>query len=875
MGDAGLTGRKIIVDTYGGMARHGGGAFSGKDPSKVDRSAAYAMRWVAKNVVAAGLARRCEVQVAYAIGKAHPVGLYVETLRHRDGRRCDRIQAGDPRGLRPAPGGDHPRPRPAAPDLRHDRRLRPLRPRAAASFTWERTDRVDGPAGPRSADAARRRPDDAGIGGVAVSGRRGQTVEQLELLARRPGAGGAARRPAGRRSPTVRAGRAGRASTSRSPHLDRPFDYAGPRATLADAARPGARVRVRFAGAGRRRLRARARRRGEHAGPLAPLRRVVSAEPVLTPAVLALARAVADRYAGTLATSCGSPSRRGTPAVGGRGARRSGGRRRRTSRRPPAGRVGAVPGAAPARSSGTCPAGGRARRAVWSALPGDRRAGARGRTRSPQAVAAARARRPWARSSSCRTRRDIDRGPDGRASTRRPAVGARRRGGRPAGRPTTGPAERYRAFLRLLRGQRPGGRRHAGGGVRAGARPRPRRRAGTTATTLHAEPRAPYPHVREVLPCAPSSSGAALLVGAAGPHAPRRRRWSRPAGRARSRPTARPCAAPWAPGPARRPPTRRRAATRPRAAGSPQPAWRAVHDGLARGPVLVQVPRAGYLPGARLRALPRAGPLPHLPRARCSCLGRRRPGRRGPRLRLVRPAAAGLALPATAGPTAAGPGGRGRSGRPRSSAGPSRASPSWCPAPAQAARRRVAGRAGAGRRHARAPSRAADGGYAAALLLDARCAPARPDLRAGGGGAAPLARGRGPGAAGALTAVVSSSCADGAATAGAGAGALGPGGFADRELAERASLGLPARGRAWPRSTGARRRRRRPADVDGCSSAAVRGRPRYRADAGPSREAVSRCRCGRTRRPSRRARGPRSCCGYQRSDGRCSPGCCT
>lgn len=80
MGDAGLTGRKIIVDTYGGMARHGGGAFSGKDPSKVDRSAAYAMRWVAKTIIAAGLAQRCEVQVAYAIGAAHPVGLFVETF---------------------------------------------------------------------------------------------------------------------------------------------------------------------------------------------------------------------------------------------------------------------------------------------------------------------------------------------------------------------------------------------------------------------------------------------------------------------------------------------------------------------------------------------------------------------------------------------------------------------------------------------------------------------------------------------------------------------------------------------------------------------------------------------------------------------------
>jgi S-adenosylmethionine synthetase len=80
VGDAGLTGRKIIVDTYGGMARHGGGAFSGKDPSKVDRSAAYAARHVAKNVVAAGLAQRCEVQVAYAIGVAHPVSLMVETF---------------------------------------------------------------------------------------------------------------------------------------------------------------------------------------------------------------------------------------------------------------------------------------------------------------------------------------------------------------------------------------------------------------------------------------------------------------------------------------------------------------------------------------------------------------------------------------------------------------------------------------------------------------------------------------------------------------------------------------------------------------------------------------------------------------------------
>jgi len=141
MGDAGLTGRKIIVDTYGGMARHGGGAFSGKDPSKVDRSAAYALRWVAKNVVAAGLARRCEVQVAYAIGKAHPVGLFVETFGTGvlpDKRIQDAVR--EVFDLRPAAII-------AALDL-----LRPIYRSTAAyghfgrelpEFTWERTDRAE------------------------------------------------------------------------------------------------------------------------------------------------------------------------------------------------------------------------------------------------------------------------------------------------------------------------------------------------------------------------------------------------------------------------------------------------------------------------------------------------------------------------------------------------------------------------------------------------------------------------------------------------------------------------------------------------------------------------------------------------------------
>jgi S-adenosylmethionine synthetase len=141
MGDAGLTGRKIIVDTYGGFARHGGGAFSGKDPSKVDRSAAYAMRWVAKNVVAAGLARRCEVQVAYAIGKAHPVGLYVETFG-TETVPLDRIQAAihEVFDLRPAA------------IIRDLDLLRPIYSATSAyghfgrelpEFTWERTDRVE------------------------------------------------------------------------------------------------------------------------------------------------------------------------------------------------------------------------------------------------------------------------------------------------------------------------------------------------------------------------------------------------------------------------------------------------------------------------------------------------------------------------------------------------------------------------------------------------------------------------------------------------------------------------------------------------------------------------------------------------------------
>ena len=146
MGDAGLTGRKIIVDTYGGMARHGGGAFSGKDPSKVDRSAAYAMRWVAKNVVASGLAERCEVQVAYAIGKAQPVGLYVECFG-TETRPLDKIQDAITTvfDLRPAAIVDElDLLRPIyGPTSAYGHFGRTGAPGIDNAFTWERTDKVE------------------------------------------------------------------------------------------------------------------------------------------------------------------------------------------------------------------------------------------------------------------------------------------------------------------------------------------------------------------------------------------------------------------------------------------------------------------------------------------------------------------------------------------------------------------------------------------------------------------------------------------------------------------------------------------------------------------------------------------------------------
>ncbi|KAJ8139860.1 hypothetical protein OY671_006938, partial [Metschnikowia pulcherrima] len=295
-GDAGSTGRKIIVDTYGGMARHGGGAFSGKDPSKVDRSAAYATRWVAKNVVAAGSARRCEVQVAYAIGKAHPVGSYVETFG-TEKVPVERITA----AIREVFDS-----RPAA-IIRDSDSSRPIYAPTAAyghfgreleQFTWERTDRVADSQSQRGRERAGR---DGGAWFDGVVSEREDTsraVQDTSLTvapaAPRRGPAPPASHQIAAHSPVARL-----ALDLAPPHSDRPFDYLVP-ATMSDDARPGVRVKVRFAGRDVDGYVSERLDRSDHDGRSSPSRRVVSAEPVSAPAVARLARAVADHYAGTL-----------------------------------------------------------------------------------------------------------------------------------------------------------------------------------------------------------------------------------------------------------------------------------------------------------------------------------------------------------------------------------------------------------------------------------------------------------------------------------------------------------------------------------------------------------------------------------------------
>ena len=556
-GDAGLTGRKIIIDTYGGASRHGGGAFSGKDPSKVDRSAAYAMRWVAKNAVAAGLADRLEVQVAYAIGKAAPGRAVRRDVRHRRTCPTSAIIGAIREVFDLRPGGDHPRPRPAAPDLRAD--------------------------GDATATSAASCPTSPGSGSTASTTSAPPPGSDMAGGIRRQGArrlAAAAARPALRL----------RAFPSGSPA----------------AVRPGVRVRVplRIGRPHRRRVARRGRRRrASTAARSASSRTSSPTVPVLAPEVWALARARGRPRGG---------QRERHPAPGDpepQGARREGVARRAepTPGRPARVDLPPIPATAPARRAAhrrgradgrsppipavLAPADGRVgRRTGRSTLAAGRRAHARGRpVGDPRR---ARLPRPGAARGGARGRA---RPADGARATRRAPV--RRRP--------------YRAFLDCLGRRRPGHRRQPLGRLRAGAtssassrlgrrRPAARRAAGPGVHT--ARRRAGAPGAAAAAPCcssahtrsveverlveigwvqrrrdrrgmlaarsSPPRSSRARRAGAAGPHpvdrvAARRRRRSQ-TGRCSCRspgPGTRRC---WCAHPAARPPAAHAAAARSR-----------------------------------------------------------------------------------------------------------------------------------------------------------------------------------------------------------------------------------------------------------------------------------------------------------------------
>ena len=303
MGDAGLTGRKIIVDTYGGMARHGGGAFSGKDPSKVDRSGAYAMRWVAKNVVAAGPRPPLRGAGRLRDRRRAPGRPVRRDLRHRH-RRRRRPGEGDQHGVRPAPRRDRPRPGPAAADLRADGGLRALRP--------DRRRAALGAAGPRRRAPLGRRASDR-------TGPTPRSTRRPGSPAHAAGGPGRRRRAAGPPGPAVRL----RACRRSSPTSCRPaagsgcgsavsWSTASCWSSLDDAT--------------------------DFTGKLLPLSHVPSGEPVLTPQVARLARVVADRYAGTLSDvlRLALPPRRGGAGEAADADPRRAARRRRTRPASPA-----------------------------------------------------------------------------------------------------------------------------------------------------------------------------------------------------------------------------------------------------------------------------------------------------------------------------------------------------------------------------------------------------------------------------------------------------------------------------------------------------------------------------------------------------------
>ena len=440
--------------------------------------AAYATRWVAKNVVAAGLARRCEVQVAYAIGKAQPVGLYVETFgtetvagRQDPGRH--------PVDLRPAARRD-PRRRSTC-SARSTRRRRPTATSAAPTSTASTT------ASPGSAPTASRRcsarsradrpvvhsaspptpPGSVGsasFGPMTTAGRRGRGGAAGAAVARPPPCAVLAGSPATTRPPSTLPVALVQVDTGLA-HLDRPFEYTVP-TSMADTAAPGVRVKVRFAGQDLDGFVLERRADAEHLGRLSPLRRVVSPEPVLTPEVLTTARAVADRYAGSL----GDVLRLAVPPRHATAEKALARASRPSTRRCPSGRprawlpyaVGAgvpVPPhlrRRPHRVAARRAVGGRRRRLAGAARRGGPGCGRgwprRACSSCPTTATSCGSRRPWSRCSGPgrHTRLTADQGPQAR----------------------------YTAYLKALRGHAAGGRRHPGGGVRAGARPRPGRLVG-------------------------------------------------------------------------------------------------------------------------------------------------------------------------------------------------------------------------------------------------------------------------------------------------------------------------------------------------------------------------------------------------------------
>lgn len=561
------------------------------------------------------------------------------------------------------------------------------------------------------------------------------------------------------------------------PHLDRAFDYVVPE-PMSAAAQPGVRVRVRFAGQDVDGWVLERSDGTEHAGRLAPLRRVVSAEPALTPQVLALARAVADRYAGTLgdvlrlavpprhARTEGASGGSSAPSVS---SGSSGSSVLKGPAGPPYGAVLWSDYAAGQAFLGRL-AAGQSPRAVWTALPGAGWA---------DAVAAAVAATVGSGRGALVVvpdRRDVDLLEQALVTALGPDRHARLEA-------DLGPAARYAAFLRLLRGQ-----------VRVAIGTRAAAFAPVADLGLvviwddgdeqHAEPRAPYPHAREVLRLRAEQTAAAALFGgwscSVEAAALLGSGWARPIEADRSTLRARwPRVAPAGDG---RPDDDPAA----QAARMPPAAWRAVHDGLARGPVLVQVARSGYVPGTGCQSCRRPARCPH-------CQGPvMLPAPRDDGLRTPECGWCGRALPAWTCPTCQGRRLRARAiGVERTAEELGRAFPGARVLVSRPDRQLP--RVPPGRTLVLATAGIepiVEGGYAAAVLLDGDLLLERPDLRAGEEAlrrwraAAALVR---PATEGGVVLIG----ADPAAPAVQALIRSDPGGFAARELAERADLGLP------------------------------------------------------------------------------------